>query len=197
MKNIVRHDFHLDRQRRAQHKGHKGLVIWFTGLSGSGKSTLANALEQRLHQDGIHTYTLDGDNIRMGLNGDLGFAPEDRTENIRRIGHVADLMCDAGLVVLSAFVSPYRQDRNAIKDIVGPNDFVEVFVDTPLEVCEARDVKGLYAKAREGLIKDFTGVNAPYEAPIAADLVLDTSIVDIDTATQQLSALVAQHIKND
>lgn len=197
MKNIVRHDFHLDRQRRAQHKGHKGLVIWFTGLSGSGKSTLANALEQRLHQEGIHTYTLDGDNIRMGLNGDLGFAPEDRTENIRRIGHVADLMCDAGLVVLSAFVSPYRQDRNAIKDIVGPNDFVEVFVDTPLEVCEARDVKGLYAKAREGLIKDFTGVNAPYEAPIAADLVLDTSIVDIDTATQQLSALVAQHIKND
>ncbi|MDG1064041.1 MAG: adenylyl-sulfate kinase [Flavobacteriaceae bacterium] len=197
MKNIVRHDFHLDRQRRAQHKGHKGLVIWFTGLSGSGKSTLANALEQRLHQEGIHTYTLDGDNIRMGLNGDLGFAPEDRTENIRRIGHVADLMCDAGLVVLSAFVSPYRQDRNAIKDIVGPNDFVEVFVDTPLEVCEARDVKGLYAKAREGLIKDFTGVNAPYEAPLAADLVLDTSIVDIDTATQQLSALVAQHIKND
>jgi len=197
MKNIVRHDFHLDRQRRAQHKGHKGLVIWFTGLSGSGKSTLANALEQRLHQEGIHTYTLDGDNIRMGLNGDLGFAPEDRTENIRRIGHVADLMCDAGLVVLSAFVSPYRQDRNAIKDIVGPNDFVEVFVDTPLEVCEARDVKGLYAKAREGLIKDFTGVNAPYEAPIAADLVLDTSIVDIDKATQQLSALVAQHIKND
>lgn len=197
MKNIVRHEFHLDRQRRAQHKGHKGLVIWFTGLSGSGKSTLANALEQRLHQEGIHTYTLDGDNIRMGLNGDLGFAPEDRTENIRRIGHVADLMCDAGLVVLSAFVSPYRQDRNAIKDIVGPNDFVEVFVDTPLEVCEARDVKGLYAKAREGLIKDFTGVNAPYEAPIAADLVLDTSIVDIDTATQQLSALVAQHIKND
>lgn len=197
MKNIVRHDFHLDRQRRAQHKGHKGLVIWFTGLSGSGKSTLANALEQRLHQEGIHTYTLDGDNIRMGLNGDLGFAPEDRTENIRRIGHVADLMCDAGLVVLSAFVSPYRQDRNAIKDIVGPNDFVEVFVDTPLEVCEARDVKGLYAKAREGLIKDFTGVNAPYEAPIAADLVLDTSIVDIDTATQQLSVLVAQHIKND
>ena len=197
MKNIVRHDFHLDRQRRAQHKGHKGLVIWFTGLSGSGKSTLANALEQRLHQDGIHTYTLDGDNIRMGLNGDLGFAPEDRTENIRRIGHVADLMCDAGLVVLSTFVSPYRQDRNAIKDIVGPNDFVEVFVDTPLEVCEARDVKGLYAKAREGLIKDFTGVNAPYEAPLAADLVIDTSIVDIDTATQQLSALVAQHIKND
>lgn len=197
MKNIVRHDFHLDRQRRAQHKGHKGLVIWFTGLSGSGKSTLANALEQRLHQEGIHTYTLDGDNIRMGLNGDLGFAPEDRTENIRRIGHVADLMCDAGLVVLSAFVSPYRQDRNAIKDIVGPNDFVEVFVDTPLEVCEARDVKGLYAKAREGLIKDFTGVNAPYEAPLAADLVIDTSIVDIDTATQQLSALVAQHIKND
>ena len=197
MKNIVRHEFHLDRQRRAQHKGHKGLVIWFTGLSGSGKSTLANALEQRLHQEGIHTYTLDGDNIRMGLNGDLGFAPEDRTENIRRIGHVADLMCDAGLVVLSAFVSPYRRDRNAIKDIVGPDDFVEVFVDTPLEVCEARDVKGLYAKAREGLIKDFTGVNAPYEAPIAADLVLDTSIVDIDTATQQLSALVAQHIKND
>ena len=197
MKNIVRHEFHLDRQRRAQHKGHKGLVIWFTGLSGSGKSTLANALEQRLHQEGIHTYTLDGDNIRMGLNGDLGFAPEDRTENIRRIGHVADLMCDAGLVVLSAFVSPYRQDRNAIKDIVGPNDFVEVFVDTPLEVCEARDVKGLYAKAREGLIKDFTGVNAPYEAPLAADLVIDTSIVDIDTATQQLSALVAQHIKND
>lgn len=197
MKNIVRHEFHLDRQRRAQHKGHKGLVIWFTGLSGSGKSTLANALEQRLHQEGIHTYTLDGDNIRMGLNGDLGFAPEDRTENIRRIGHVADLMCDAGLVVLSAFVSPYRRDRNAIKDIVGPDDFVEVFVDTPLEVCEARDVKGLYAKAREGLIKDFTGVNAPYEAPLAADLVIDTSIVDIDTATQQLSALVAQHIKND
>ena len=197
MKNIVRHDFSLDRLARAQHKGHTGLVIWFTGLSGSGKSTLANALEQRLHHQGIHTYTLDGDNVRLGLNGDLGFAPEDRSENIRRIGHVANLMCDAGLVVLSAFVSPYLQDRKAIKDIVGSAHFVEVFVDTPLAVCEARDAKGLYAKARAGQIKDFTGVNAPYESPIKADLRIDTSVTRIEESADLLWAYVAEKIKND
>jgi adenylylsulfate kinase len=141
-------------------------LIWFTGFSGSGKSTLANAVESQLFEDGYMTYLLDGDNIRNGLNKDLGFSDEDRVENIRRIAEVSKLMMDAGLLVVSAFISPFREEREMISDLVGRENFVEVFVDCPLEVCESRDVKGLYAKARKGLIKNFTGIDSPYEKPL-------------------------------
>lgn len=173
--NIIRHDFKIDKEKRAILKNHGSFLMWFTGLSGSGKSTIANAVEQELHNQGIHTYTLDGDNVRQGLNKDLSFAPEDRKENIRRIAEVANLFVDAGVVVLAAFVSPYKKDREKIEKTVKDVNFVEVFVDTPIEECERRDVKGLYAKARKGLIKDFTGVNAPYEAPENPDVRIDTS----------------------
>ena len=153
--------------------GHNSFLVFFTGLSGSGKSTLCNALEQLLHQKGIKTYVLDGDNIRLGINKNLGFSPEDRTENIRRIGEISNLFIDAGIVVLAAFVAPYKKDRENIRSLVGTEHFVEVFVNTPLEICEARDVKGLYAKARKGEIKNMTGISAPYEAPDAPDVEID------------------------
>ena len=188
MNNIVRQEYHLSQSMREQRNGHKALLVWFTGLSGSGKSTLANAVEQRLHAAGIQTYTLDGDNVRHGLNKDLGFKAEDRSENIRRIAEVAHLMLDAGLVVLSAFVSPYRQDRKGIKDIVGADGFMEVFVDTPLEVAEARDVKGLYAKARSGQLKNFTGIDSPYEAPENAEMRIDTTQMTPEEAADLIIA---------
>lgn len=191
-KNIVQHQFNVGKAHRQALNKHSSFLIWFTGLSGSGKSTVANAVEQLLNGAGIHTYTLDGDNVRGGLNSNLSFSPEDRTENIRRIAEVANLMVDAGLVVLAAFVSPYRKDRARIKSIVGANNFVEVHISTPLEVCEARDVKGLYAKARAGEIKDFTGVNAPYEAPEAPTLDVDTSQLNI----QQAASLVMEAIQS-
>ncbi len=181
-KNVIPHNFSISKEDRSELKKHKPLLVWFTGLSGSGKSTLANALEKALFAEGIHTYLLDGDNVRKGLNNNLSFSPEDRTENIRRIAEVANLMIDAGLLVLASFVSPYREDRENVKHIVGDKNFVEVFVNTPIEECEKRDVKGLYAKARAGAIKNFTGVNAPYEAPIAADIEIDTAIVSVDEA---------------
>ncbi|MCT8341109.1 adenylyl-sulfate kinase [Flavobacteriaceae bacterium TK19130] len=184
--NIIAHDFNVDRKARANLMGHAGLLLWFTGLSGSGKSTIANALEQMLHKKGIHTYTLDGDNVRKGLNGDLTFSPEDRTENIRRIAEVGNLMVDAGLVVLSAFVSPYKKDREMVRKTVKDVNFVEIFVDTPLEECEKRDVKGLYAKARKGLIKDFTGVNAPYEPPSNPDVRIDTTQTSIQDSVEEI-----------
>lgn len=196
MNNIVRQEYHLSQSMREQRNGHKALLVWFTGLSGSGKSTLANAVEQKLHAAGIHTYTLDGDNVRHGLNKDLGFKAEDRTENIRRIAEVAHLMLDAGLVVLSAFVSPYRQDRQGIKEIVGAEGFLEVFVDTPLEVCEQRDVKGLYAKARAGEINNFTGISAPYEAPERPDFRIDTSVTGLDESAGLLTDLIVARIKS-
>ena len=195
MNNIVRQEYHLNQSMREQRNGHKALLVWFTGLSGSGKSTLANAVEQKLHTAGIQTYTLDGDNVRHGLNKDLGFKAEDRSENIRRIAEVSHLMLDAGLVVLSAFVSPYRQDRQGIKDIVGTDGFMEVFVDTPLEVCEQRDVKGLYAKARAGEIDDFTGISAPYEAPERPDFRIDTSVTGLDESASLLTELILGRIK--
>ena len=149
-------------------------MIWFTGLSGSGKSTISNALEVALHQRGLRTYTLDGDNIRLGLNKDLGFTETDRVENIRRVAEVAKLMADAGLVVMTAFISPYRQDRAMARELIGADRFIEVFLDTPLHICESRDVKGLYAKARQGSIPNFTGVNSPYEEPSAPDILINT-----------------------
>ncbi|WP_203296300.1 adenylyl-sulfate kinase [Luteirhabdus pelagi] len=189
--NIIKHNFSVNRTMRAELMGHKGMLLWFTGLSGSGKSTIANALEQTLQKKGIHTYTLDGDNVRKGLNSDLTFSPEDRSENIRRIAEVSNLMVDAGLVVLSAFVSPYKKDREKVKKTVKDVNFVEIFVDTPLEECERRDVKGLYAKARKGLIKDFTGVNAPYEPPLNPDVRIDTS----ETSVEESVAMIWRHIE--
>jgi len=173
--NIVRAEGHVDGLRRAENLGHRSRTVWFTGLSGSGKSTLAFAVEKALLERGVTAYVLDGDNVRFGLNRDLGFTPEDRTENIRRIGEVCRLFQDAGLVVLTAFVSPYAADRDAARSLHPDGGFVEVFVDTALEVCEARDVKGLYAKARAGEIPEFTGISAPYEAPAAPELVVDTA----------------------
>jgi adenylylsulfate kinase len=172
--------------------GHQSAVIWFTGLSGSGKSSVANALEQALAAQGKHTYLLDGDNVRHGLCADLGFSAEDRTENLRRVGAVAGLMVDAGLLVLSAFISPYRSQRELVKSLIPPGKFIEVHIATPLEVCEQRDVKGLYKKARAGEISHFTGISDPYEAPQQADLVLDTSVTSLEDSVQQLLGLLKQ-----
>ena len=164
-KNIVSHKYKLGIEDRRKANKHNSFLVFFTGLSGSGKSTIANALEQKLHQNKVSTYVLDGDNIRRGINSDLTFSPEDRSENIRRIAEITKLFIDAGVVVLAAFVAPYKKDRDFIRDKVGKDNYVEVFVNTSLEVCEQRDVKGLYAKARKGLIKDMTGISAPYEVP--------------------------------
>ena len=180
--NVIPHSFNVTKKERNALKNHRSFLIWFTGLSGSGKSTIANAVETALFQKGIHTYTLDGDNVRKGLNNNLTFSQEDRTENIRRIAEVANLMVDAGVVVLAAFVSPYIEDRNNIKQIVGEENFIEVFISTPMEECERRDVKGLYAKARAGEIENFTGISAPYEQPIAANIEIDTTKVTVSEA---------------
>ena len=171
--NVVWHDHPVTREEREQHHGHQGVVLWFTGLSGSGKSTVAGALEQALHRAGVSTYLLDGDNVRHGLCRDLGFSDDDRKENIRRVGEVAKLMVDAGLVVLTAFISPHRAERQMVRELLGAGQFVEVFVDTPLAVCEARDPKGLYKKARAGELRNFTGIDSAYEAPDAAEIHLD------------------------
>jgi len=172
--NIVWHAGHVTRADREKLNGHKGFTLWFTGLSGSGKSTIAVAVEKALCERGVKTYILDGDNVRHGLNSNLGFSPEDRTENIRRIGEVSKLFNDAGLVALTAFISPYRADRDKVRALMAEGDFLEVFVDCPVEECEKRDVKGLYAKARAGQIKEFTGISAPYEEPTKPELVLRT-----------------------
>ncbi|MFN8599568.1 MAG: adenylyl-sulfate kinase [Candidatus Binatia bacterium] len=172
--NIVWHAGNVTREDREKINGHKGFTVWFTGLSGSGKSTVAVAVEKALWDRGVRTYILDGDNVRHGLNSNLGFSPEDRTENIRRIGEVAKLFNDAGLVALTAFISPYRADRDKVRGLMAAGDFLEVLVDCPVEECEKRDVKGLYAKARAGQIKEFTGISAPYEAPEKPELVLPT-----------------------
>ena len=173
----------VTRPQREQLNGHPGKVIWFTGLSGSGKSTLANALEVELHSRGIHTYLLDGDNVRMGLSKDLGFSDADRVENIRRIGEVARLMMDAGLVVITAFISPFRAEREMARSVIGPDQFLEVYVNTPLDVCEQRDVKGLYKKARAGLIPRMTGITSPYEAPDKPFYTTHTASIEDTVAT--------------
>lgn len=171
--NIVWHPHAVTRADRENKHGHKGVVLWFTGLSGSGKSTVAGALEQALHALGVSTYLLDGDNVRHGLCRDLGFSDDDRRENIRRVGEVAKLMVDAGLVVLTAFISPHRAERDMVRELLEKDQFIEVFVDTPLAVCEARDPKGLYKKARAGELKNFTGIDSVYQPPEAADVHLD------------------------
>jgi adenylylsulfate kinase len=162
--------------------GHGSFVLWFTGLSGSGKSTIANRVEKELFDRGIHAYALDGDNIRLGINKGLGFSDADRHENLRRIGEIAKLFTDAGIVTVAAFVSPLEKDRQLLKDIIGKDNFVEIFVNTSLEECERRDVKGLYKKARAGEIPNFTGISAPYEAPVNPDIVIHTETEDVDTA---------------
>lgn len=195
MKHILPHKFSVNREQRNQRNGHRSFLIWFTGLSGSGKSTVANATEKALHKMGLKTYTLDGDNIRDGLNSDLTFSAEDRKENIRRIAEVANLMIDSGTIVLAAFVSPYAIDRENIKKIVGAENFVEVFISTPISECEKRDVKGLYAKAREGIIQNFTGISAPYEEPIAADIEVDTSKIELDDAVEIILKKIERNLK--
>jgi len=168
--NIVWHDHHVSKDERSDLKGQSPCILWFTGLSGSGKSTVANAVEVKLAEMKKHTYLLDGDNVRHGLNKDLGFSDEDRMENIRRIGEVSALFVDAGVIVLTAFISPFLEDRDTVRALVKDGEFIEVFVDTPLEICEQRDPKGLYAKARRGEIPEFTGISSPYEAPEAAEI---------------------------
>ena len=185
-KNIVPHTYQVNLKDRRETNKHNSFLLWFTGFSGSGKSTIANNVEFQLHKKGIKTYTLDGDNIRKGINKDLSFSPQDRTENIRRIAEIANLMIDAGLVVLGAFVSPYKKDREAIKNIVKDVNFVEIFINTSLEECEKRDVKGLYKKARTGQIKNMTGVSSPYEAPENPDIEIKTEEQTIDEAVQQI-----------
>ena len=172
--NVIPHNHKITAVDREKNNGHPSKVLWFTGLSGSGKSTLAGALEVELYKRGMHTYILDGDNIRSGLNSDLDFSDAGRQENIRRIAEVANLFADAGIIVLSAFISPFAKDRDMVKRVVGANAFVEVFVDCPLEVCEQRDVKGLYKKARKGEIKHFTGIDSPFEAPESPDVYVNT-----------------------
>lgn len=183
--NIVRAEGHIDGAARAANLGHRSVTVWFTGLSGSGKSTLAFAVEQALVDQGVAAYVLDGDNVRFGLNRDLGFSPQDRTENIRRIGEVCRLFQDAGMVVLTAFISPYQADRDQARALHPAEGFIEVFVDTPLELCEARDVKGLYAKARAGEIPEFSGISAPYEAPANPEIRVDTTD-PIETCVAQI-----------
>ena len=172
--NIVRFDGYVKRKDRNKTYGHKSGVVWFTGLSASGKSTIAHTLEKILFEKGIKVYVFDGDNIRHGLNSDLGFSPEDRRENLRRIAEVSKLFVDAGLIVLACFISPYRKDREYIKQIIGKEDFIEIYVKCPVEVCEKRDPKGFYKKAKAGIIKGYTGIDAPYEEPENPDLIIES-----------------------
>jgi len=185
-KNIVWHDHHVTKEERSDIKGQKPCILWFTGLSGSGKSTVANAVESRLVELQKHTYLLDGDNIRMGLNKGLGFSDEDRVENIRRIGEVSKLFVDAGTIVLTAFISPFQKERDAVRELVGETEFIEVYVDTPLEVCESRDPKGLYKKARNGEIPNFTGISSPYEAPTEPEIHIPNDNITVEDVTQQI-----------
>ncbi|MCI1576851.1 MAG: adenylyl-sulfate kinase [Weizmannia coagulans] len=184
--NITWHETQIKKEDRRRLNGHSSAVLWFTGLSGAGKSTLSVAVEQELHGRGIRTYILDGDNIRHGLNKNLGFSPEDRKENIRRIGEVSKLFVDAGVMVLTAFISPYRADRDMVRELVEDNEFVEIYVNCPLEECEQRDPKGLYKKARNGEIQNFTGIDAPYEAPEHPELVVETDKQPLEQAVEQV-----------
>lgn len=194
---VIPHDHEITKEDRRNLNGHGSVIVWFTGLPSSGKSTIANEVEKKLIEAGTRTYILDGDNIRMGLCKDLGFSEEDREENIRRIGEVSKLFADAGVLCLSAFVSPYRRDRDAIRELVEDGEFVEVFVDAPVEVCEERDVKGLYKKAREGVIKGFTGIDDPYEEPQKPEITIHTDKVSLEEGTQMvLDYLVEKKIVN-
>jgi len=183
--NVRWHEAHVGRADREKQNGHRSAVLWFTGLSGSGKSTLAHAVEEQLYARGIRTYVLDGDNVRHGLCGDLGFSDVARRENIRRIGEASKLFVDAGIVVLTAFISPFRSDREQVRNLL-PDDFIEIYCNSPLEVCESRDVKGLYERARAGEIKEFTGISSPYEVPEKPELVVDTGHLTLEQSVRQV-----------
>lgn len=193
MTDIVWQDHSLDKASRSLQKRQKPCILWFTGLSASGKSTTANAVEQKLYELGHHTYLLDGDNVRHGLNKDLGFSDSDRIENIRRIGEMAKLFADAGLIVLSAFISPFRADRKMVRDLVGAGEFIEIHMSTPLTVCEQRDPKGLYKKARRGEVKNFTGIDSAYEEPLSPEIILNTAECDIETCADTVIAYLKQN----
>jgi len=184
--NLVWHEQHLSKDDRTNIKNQKPCMLWFTGLSGSGKSTIANAVETKLYELQKHTYLLDGDNVRMGLNKGLGFGDADRVENIRRIGEVSKLFVDAGLMVLTAFISPFEKDREMVRNLVQDGEFIEIFVDTPLETCEQRDPKGLYKKAKIGEIPNFTGISSPYEAPKNAEIIIKTDELDINECANKV-----------
>jgi len=205
--NVVWHEHAVTRKEREELNGHKGCVVWFTGLSGCGKSTVANLVDHKLHAQGLHSFVLDGDNVRHGLNAGpgmlkqrhseefakrfgLGFSAEDREENIRRIGAVSELFSSAGIIAITAFISPYRRDRDAVRALLAEGDFIEILVDAPLDVCEARDPKGLYKKARAGEIKGFTGIDDPYEAPLQPELVLDSANKDAETLADEVLAFL-------
>lgn len=190
--NVTWHDHHVARDQRQKLNGHKGAVLWFTGLSGCGKSSIANVVDQMLHEKGVHTFVLDGDNIRMGLNKNLGFSPEDRTENIRRIGEVAKLFADAATIVSTAFISPYKADRDLVRALMPPGEFIEIYVNASLATCEGRDPKGLYKKARAGQIKGFTGIDAPYEAPENPEMVLDSDRKGIEELAREVIEFLQQ-----
>ena len=192
--NLTYQDFDVNRKTRSEMKGQTPKIVWFTGLSGSGKSTVANVLEQRMAAEGKHTYILDGDNVRHGLNKDLGFSDEDRVENIRRVAEVARLMADSGLIVLVSFISPFRNERELAREVAGDIDFVEAYVNTPLEVCAERDPKGLYAKAKSGEIKNFTGIDSPFEAPDNPDIMLNAAERDpVDLANELYDLIFEGH----
>lgn len=193
--NVVWHQSTVNRKRREEKNQHKSAVLWFTGLSGSGKSTLAHAVEEQLYQLDLNTFVLDGDNVRHGLNKDLSFSNTDRKENIRRISEAAKLMLEAGIITLTAFISPFREERAMARSLMPHGDFLEIHCYCPLEVCETRDVKGLYKKARNGEIKDFTGISSPYEAPTNPELKIDTHALSLEESVQQvISLLRARHI---
>jgi len=188
--NIRWHQSLVNRQDRAEQNGHNSAILWFTGLSGAGKSTLAHAVEGCLHDLGCRTFVFDGDNVRHGLCGDLSFSAEDRAENIRRIGEMSKLFIEAGTIALTAFISPFRADRAKVRALVDKGDFLEIYCHCALEICEQRDVKGLYAKARQGLIKDFTGISSPYEAPEAPELALDTGVLPLEQCVEKVLELL-------
>ena len=195
--NTVKQNFKISKSDREDLHRHKAYLLWFTGLSGSGKSTLANLVEIALYKQGLSTYILDGDNIRQGINKDLSFAPEDRTENIRRIAEISNLMLDAGIITLATFVSPYIKDREEVKQIVGTDNFIEIFVNTSLKECERRDVKGLYKKARSGEIKNMTGISAPYEAPIKPKLEVVTDGKSIEENVKIILEFINKKLKSN
>ncbi|MGR5144723.1 adenylyl-sulfate kinase [Photobacterium sp. DNB23_23_1] len=190
--NIVWHDQVISHEARSAQKKQKSVILWFTGLSGSGKSTIANAVEKKLFDKNCHSYLLDGDNIRHGLNKDLSFSDLDRIENIRRIGEVSKLFVDSGLIVLTAFISPFIGDRQLVRELVNDDEFVEVYIDTPLEVCESRDPKGLYKKARAGEIKNFTGIDSTYEAPVSAEVHVKTAELTIEECAEQVVSYLVE-----
>ena len=188
--NTVWHHATITRELREAQNKHKSVILWFTGLSGAGKSTLAHTVEDKLHTLGCKTFVLDGDNVRHGLCGDLGFSENDRTENIRRIGHVAKLFLEAGVIILTAFISPFKSDRQLVRNLVHPDEFLEIYCNAPVEICEQRDVKGLYQKARRGEIANFTGISSPYEAPANPELIVNTGAESLEVCAEQVIQLL-------